>query len=216
MTAMITCLRPTAWASRSAIRYRGMKLVAYALLATASGLPLAVHASPSEAGTRVEAVWKAHSVSFIFRGDHSCMGLQQKLRRLLQSVGARSTLSVQTDACEARDGIVRVRLTFESPAQAGDREAPLSSRERLIARVRGEQTSAVVRFTAVWKSVSFRDRKLGLTHGDCPLLEHVRDFVLPELSVHVVRDELRCWSQFSRAPAPSLAVLALVPDPENG
>ncbi len=193
------------------------------------GLSVAIVAAAIAVGARaqnvadanVEAVWKPQRLNFVYRGYstmYTCRSLQDKLERILLSVGANGEIVLRTYFCDDLTGTARFQIAMESPVEATPeniRELTMhDSQDVLIARVRGQNlpTAAdVERFPAVWKTVSIgRDRKLGLAPGDCELVLALRRQILPRMSVQIVRDNVRCSVHGNIAP-PRLVVSALVP-----
>jgi hypothetical protein len=52
-----------------------------------------------------------------------------------------------------------------------------------------------------------------LTPGDCELVQQLRRQILPKMSVHIIRDNVRCSAGFGEIAPPQLTVSALVPAP---
>jgi hypothetical protein len=181
------------------------------------------HADPGPDDAATEAVWKTQRIAFVYQGYstfYSCSGLHRTLQRILVNVGARDGIRLQTYYCDDRSGAARFELTIESPVEATPENVreltTYDSRDELVATVRGERLPSaedLPRFPAVWKTVSFaRDRNMRLAPGDCELVQELRRQILPRMSVHVIRDNVRC-SAFGTIAPPQLTVSALVPAP---
>jgi hypothetical protein len=192
----------------------------YAVVALLAMVPAAVMADSTE--QEVTAVWKAQQVNFEYRGYstmYSCRSLEDKLEIMLRTVGAREDVRLQSYVCDEQLGIARFQISMQSPVIASEeniRELTThDSKDELAARVNGEQLPGapdLERFPAVWKKVSFaRDRYMRLERGDCELVEQLRRQILPRMSVHVVKDTVRCSSAFGNIGSPRLIVSALVP-----
>ncbi len=191
--------------------------VAYITIAT----PLAAGADAPADGESVEAVWKAQQVNFEYRAystTYSCRALEDKLELILRSVGAREDVQLRSYACDEQIGIARFQISLQSPVVASEanlRELTThDAKDELIARVNGEELPSaadVPRFPAVWKTVSFaRDRRMRLGRGDCELVQQLRRQILPRMSVHIVKDNVRCSSSLGNVGPPRLTVSALV------
>jgi hypothetical protein len=176
----------------------------------------------ADAAPPVEAVWMPQKLSFQYRDDaimFSCSSLRQKVERVLLKIGVRAQTMVRGFDCNQLTHLVRVDISLESPVEATEenvrRITDFTSREELIARVRGEKLPTaedLERFPAVWKEVSLgRDSAIGLDRGDCALLQQLRTYVLPRLSVRIVKDDRHCSSGLVRRMAPKMTVMALVP-----
>jgi hypothetical protein len=181
-----------------------------------------VEAGVADTTPAIEAVWMPQKLSFHFRAEgimFSCSSLRQKVEGILLKVGARAQTIVHSFDCSEVSRIVRFEIALHSPVEATEenvrRITDFNSREQLIARVRGEKLPTAVdleRFPAVWKEVTLgKDSRIGLTRGDCALLQQLRTYVLPKLSVQIIKDS-SCSTEFTRGIAPQLKVLALVPD----
>jgi hypothetical protein len=169
----------------------------------------------------VEAVWKPQRVNFVYRGYstfYSCRSLQQKLEKILRTVGARGRIELRTYSCDDELPIARFQIALISPVEATQENVEqltsYDARDELVARVRGEQLAGaedLPRFPAMWKTISFaRSREMRLEPGDCELVQQLRRHILPRMAVQIVNDRLRC-SQFGNIAKPQLTVSALVP-----
>ena len=167
------------------------------------------------------AVWQVQVLNFVYRGYstlYTCAGLREKLRDILQSLGARGDLQLGSYNCEGGSSVARFQIKLASPIEATPRNVhaltTYDSRDELIARARGEvlpTAQDLPRFKAEWKTVSFaRNRRMRLAPGDCDLVQQLRQQILPRMSVHVVNDDLRCSRAFVNYGAPRLTVAALV------
>lgn len=211
--------------SRSTRRWTAMAAWRLTGLATLATLGVA-RAEPHPDDAATQAVWMTQTITFVYRGYstiYSCGGLQRTLERVLVGVGApRDGIRLQAYSCDDRSGWARFELTFVSPIEATPENVraltTYDSRDALVAKVRGERLPGaedLPRFPAVWKTVSFaHDRKMKLAPGDCELVQELRKQVLPKMSVHIIRDDVRCSSFGSIAPA-QLTVSALVPAPPS-
>lgn len=203
----------------NAMRGRGwwLNFARAAVVLLAAGLANA----QSPADGVVEAVWKPQRVNFAYHGYstlYSCGGLQQKLEKILSTVGARGGIEMRAYSCDDATAVARFQIVLTSPVEATPENVgqltTYDAHDELVARVRGEQlTSAedLPRFPAVWKTISFaRSREMRLAPGDCELVLQLRRHILPRMAVHVVNDQVRC-SQFGNIGKPQLTVSALVP-----
>jgi hypothetical protein len=190
--------------------------IAYITIATAAAADAPVD------GESVQAVWKPQQMNFEYRGystTYSCRSLEDKLELILRSVGAREDVQLQGYACDEQIGIARFQISLQSPVVASEenvRELTAhDAKGELIARVNGEKLPSAAempRFAAVWKTVSFaRDRRMRLERGDCELVQQLRRQILPRMSVHIVKDNVRCSSSTGNIGPPRLTVSALVP-----
>lgn len=189
-----------------------------AVLVLAAGVANAQ--SPADESV-VEAVWKPQRMNFVYRGYstlYSCRGLQEKLQKILTTVGARGGIELRAYSCNDELSIARFQIALTSPVEATpenvEQLTTYDAHEELVARVRGERLATaedLQRFPAVWKTISFaRSRDMKLAPGDCELVQQLRRHILPRMAVQIVNDQVRC-SQFGNIGKPQLTVSALVP-----
>jgi hypothetical protein len=193
-------------------------------IAWAAALLLAgsAHAEAQPDSAVVEAVWKPQRINFVYRGYstlYSCGGLQEKLERILTTVGARgSSIELRVYSCDDALSTARFEIALASPVEATPENVQeltsYDARDELVAHVRGEQLASAAdlqRFPAVWKTISFaRSREMKLAPGDCELVQQLRRHILPRMSVQIVSDHVQC-SAFGNIGKPQLVVSALVP-----
>jgi hypothetical protein len=199
-------------------RGRSIQFAWAAVLVLAAGVADAQSAADESV---VEAVWKPQQMNFVYRGYstlYSCRGLQDKLEKILTTVGARGRIELRTYSCDDGLAIARFQIVLTSPVEATpenvEQLTAYDSRDELVARVRGEQLASaedLPRFPAVWKTISFaRNRQMRLAPGDCELVLQLRRHILPRMAVQIVNDRVRC-SEFGNIGKPQLTVSALVP-----
>jgi hypothetical protein len=209
------------WVSRFPARAWLGVAIAYIAIAA----PFAAVADAPGEGQSVEAVWKPQQVSFEYRGystTYSCRSLEDKLKLILRTVGAREDVQLHSYACDEQIGIARFQIALQSPVVASAENlrelTTYDAKGELIARVNGERLPSAAdlpRFTAVWKTVSFaRDRRMRLERGDCELVQQLRRQILTRMSVHIVKDNVRCSASMGNVGPPRLTVSALVPAEE--
>lgn len=168
----------------------------------------------------VEAVWRVQSLRFAYSGYatvYSCDSLLEKVRGILQVVGARETMRIRSWGCTDMVTHGFMEITLESPVEATPENVQAlttyDSTQQLVARVRNERldrAEELPRFPATWKSVSMKDKPLKLGPSDCELVEQLRRDVFPRMSVHIERDRLMCSVAFGNIGQPQLRVAALV------
>ena len=192
--------------------------VSAVLLLAAAGV---ASAGSQQDDVAIEAVWKPLRMSFVYSGSgtlYSCSGLQAKLENILTSVGARGGVELRIDSCDDELAIARFQILLASPVAATPQNlhelTSYDARDELIAGVRGERLATaeqLQRFPAVWKTISFAtSREMKLAPGDCDLVKQLRKHILPQMSVRIVSDRVRC-SPFGNISRPQLTVSALVP-----
>jgi hypothetical protein len=202
---------------------RVLCITAVSLSVTLSSSAVARSPQPvsSETLQIVEAVWKVQSLDFAYSGYatvYSCDALREKVRDILQVLGARETMRIRSWGCTDMLTHGRMEITLESPVEATPENVraltSYDSTQELVARVRNERldrAEELPRFPATWKTVSMRDKPLKLGPSDCELVEQLRRDVLPRMSIRVERDRLRCSVAFGNIGQPQLRIAALVP-----
>lgn len=199
----------------------GGRLIAIAWAAVLVLAGSVAHAESQPDPAVVEAVWKPQRINFVYRGYstlYTCSGLQEKLEKILTTVGARGGIELRAYSCDDALAIARFEIALTSPVEATPENVEelttYDARDALIARVRGERLASaedLQRFPAVWKTISFaRSREMRLEPGDCELVLQLRRHILPRMSVQIVSDRVRC-SEFGNIGRPQLTVSALVP-----
>ena len=175
----------------------------------------------------VQAVWMQQSFDFHYQSFttfYSCSSLAEKVRRILTELGAEPKTKVRVSGCDSSSGIARmpiVRISISSPFEAtpatlADLEKTRPVRE-LAARVRNDRASGIEldeQFPAQWKRVSLSRGSLGLSPGDCELVEQIERKLLPKLAVRVVSSDMRCTPNQLTLGQPKLEVEALAELPK--
>src|SRR3984885_15112550 len=127
-------------------------------------------------------VWQKHDYSFQFLGfttTYSCDGLATKLQLLLIAAGARADAKSTSGACSrgygTPDTFARAYLKFYTlaPVGTGSKRGPP--------------------INGAWRSVALADRSpRELRLGDCELVEHFRDKVLPLFTTRNIDNRMTC------------------------
>jgi hypothetical protein len=181
----------------------------------------------------VQAVWKLQTFDFHYQSFttfYSCSSLSEKVRRILVELGGDEQTKVRVSGCEAGSSIALmplVRVTMASPVEATPEALAELQKTRpvreLAARVRNDRSKNVdlnahvdidAQFPALWKRVSLSRGALGLSPGDCELIEQIERKVLPKLAVRVVASDMRCMPNQLSMGQPKLEVDALADLPK--
>jgi len=168
-------------------------------LAVAGATAVAATAPEPAAGS---AVWVEKDLSFTYMGFtsyYSCDGVRDKVRYVMQQVGARPGFKVTVGGCVNMTGpeiMPRVRVRAALPRIATPEVlAELAhdrSRRELAAREQGGGASAAVdtttaQFPAQWRTLQFRGTPSSdVQDGDCELLEQLVHEVLVPMGVREV------------------------------
>lgn len=173
----------------------------------------------------VNAVWVEHELSFTFMGvtsHYSCDGLRDKVRRILQDLGARPGFKVTSRGCihlTGPDRMPGVRIVAALPREATPEVvgqlASDASRKQLAARATGGPAAeATAQFAARARRVDFRSGPTGYVQdGDCELMEQLRDDLFPRLGVRVVEHDIDCVPHQINPGAVRMTVEVLEPVP---
>jgi hypothetical protein len=212
---------------------RWLRRVGLVALLVTPGAPMADPRDlpPAAAGTPVQAVWVEHEASFTYFGQtafYSCDGLRDKVRYLLQQVGARTDdLKVRVSCMQPGGGVEvmpHVRVSARLPAEATPellQQRAHDPRRELVARVRGEGDTAeavTAQFPAVARIVEFDGRRGSrIEDGDCELLEQMVQRVFTPMGITVADGSrlscLRHQVSFGSVRL-RLATLQKAPDPD--
>jgi hypothetical protein len=191
------------------------------------GVVLLATARAADSEQPVPAMWKVQRIDFPYQAftvAYECRSLEDKVARILKTLGAHADTRVIATGCEFNrvSRSLFLRVTTATPVEATDEYkqelAKDKSRQELIARFGGKNKVDMEEFPAVWKRVELsRDRKLDLAPGDCELLETLRDRVFPKLAIKVVEDSVRCTPNQLGFSTPTLTVDVLVraPSPDE-
>jgi hypothetical protein len=159
----------------------GLGLVAAILMASASiGAPSAA----------LPAVWKEQSIDFVYFGRtsrYSCDGMRDKLRAILETMGARRDIRAVAAGCPANsdprdllESSPTVHLVFSSPALPDASAKPAHA---------GDLTPIDAQFEAFTIAAdAFRN----MQPGDCELVEEFVRQVLPKLATRNVKTDVTC------------------------
>jgi hypothetical protein len=196
--------------------------VLLAVLLTASTMTGIAKAGAANAQAHVAAVWRPQIVKFEYRAGntlYTCRSLQRKIERILLQVGTRERARFRRFYCGELSHIVSVEIALMTPLEATDenlrRLTDYDSREILVARVHGQRLPGAADlqvFPAAWRRMTLPGMRFG--HGDCELLQQLRQQVLPKLSVRIVSSNLeQCSTVLGKGRAPHLVVQALIAQP---
>jgi len=153
-------------------------------------------AAPAETGQQ-PATWQMHEVTLDYMGfttRYSCDGLRDKLRWVLNALGARADSRVERSGCTRLgepERLPSVKITAWT----------------LQAAAAPAQPGAI---DATWKAVNLAAFG-GLDRGDCELAEAIRKTVLPLFTVRAMQYSTSCIPHQETAGAVTFRLEALVP-----
>ena len=149
-------------------------------------------AAPARADPTVEAIWRVQQLPFNYhstRTAYSCSGLQERIRAILQAVGAHESVAVEVQ-CLGGELLhsARASIAIATPIEATDENILAATRfepyELMVARLRGvtlPSATNIERFAASWRRISLS--QLQLKMSDCDLLDGLRGQVFPRLRI---------------------------------
>lgn len=142
------------------------RFVPWLMLATAPCLPALAGEAAGPAAT-VEAHWQSVPLEFNYSGFttlYSCYGLEDKVKLLLRTLGAREGAKVVATGCDSGTGVNVSRFAFVH----GEFQVLLP----------GPAADPAQTVQATWKPVEVRaDHPLTVGEGDCELIEQLKPVV---------------------------------------
>ena len=187
-------------------------------LCAGSLLPLAAFAEQKELSA--QARWRAQEIRYTYNGitnAYNCDSAEQRLRAILIALGAHERTQVKARGCEPRGVAISffITITTATPVLLGSASAGTSSGPEQRALLTTLDLKPDETFVAELKVIDMsQQRQLKLQSGDCELLRGLRNNVLPQLSMKVIRDNISCNSNGVGQRQPGLTVAALVPKPK--
>jgi hypothetical protein len=188
-------------------------------------------ATPSaDAAATVNAVWVEHELTFTYMpltSYYSCDGLRDKVRWILEELGAKPDFKVKSRGCIELQGPevfpgVKIVAAFPAPAtpELLSQLASEASTRELAARATGKANpvaEATAQFPARVRRVEFKSGRSSLDDlqdGDCELMEQLlRSHVFDELGVKVVEEQISCVPRQISIGAVRMTVEVLEPAP---
>jgi hypothetical protein len=208
------------------------RLGALVLLGLVAGSTARAEVGSTAAAPPVQAVWVEHDVNFTYVGRttyYSCDGLRDKVRYILEQVGARKKDLKVNVGCFNTSGVefmphVRIHAVMPTPAtpEVLAQLATEAPKRELIARVKGSgegTDAATAQFPATWNRVVFDGgRNYRVADGDCELFEQMVREVFVPLGVRVAPEtRLTCLHHDIATGAVLVKVdrLARLPEPDQ-
>jgi hypothetical protein len=170
------------------------------------GMAASSIAHSDEVAPPVKAVWQVQEIFLSYVGYttfYSCDSFKDKVRSMVETLGAHESSMVATAGCTELTGPERfpgARLILATPRAATPEvlaaNAKDEKRPALLAKLqrKGKPALDAGEFDAVRKVVALNIKEPGsLTGaGDCELVEHIRDKVVTKLDARIVKDEVSC------------------------
>jgi hypothetical protein len=186
-------------------------------------------ARADDATDATQAIWKTQQIQFNYFGftsTYTCDGLRDRVRAILQQVGADKDMQVSTFGCGAMDRPTRLpslKIVVSTPVPATpenlaavSKQAEDQPSDKKTSRKHPLRVDTTDQFPAVWRTVDFRKSNVQARSGECELMEQLRDQVFKKLSVRIVEDHLNCIPNQISIGQPDFKVAALVPAPKDG
>lgn len=183
-------------------------------------VPLVGHAQTTvvESPPPVYAVWVEKNIEFTYMGFtsfYSCDGLRDKLRWVLEEIGARPGFKVTVVGCinTGPDRMPHARITAAMPQPATPELLAELAKEP---SQRDQAAPPISQFPARTRQVEFKDDPLDhIEDGDCELVEQLRDNVFIPLGARVVEDHMSCTPRQLNLGGVRLTIEVLEPVPEK-
>ena len=159
-----------------------------AILACSLLLALAAQAAPT-AEPGPAATWQPRKLEFTYMGitaRYSCDGIEQKVRDILVTLGARKDVHVRASGCDmgAGSGLGRISRTAMVEAEFN----------ALVPEASGATPAAAAHVRTAWVPVELRaDRPRFLGAGDCELIEQLRDVLLKDFTLRNTEYRAACF-----------------------
>jgi hypothetical protein len=154
----------------------------------------------------VQAVWTAKPLRFTYMGftsKYSCDGLRDKLRGVLQDLGARDDLKLNATGCSGG---------FGRPTPFPGVSATINVLEPLDDKSPAPNTPLI---SAHWKTVVVAPRGEPLAAaGECELIEQVKTRILPLFSIRNEEYSSTCIPNQLQPGGTRLKVDVLIADPK--
>jgi hypothetical protein len=171
----------------------------------------------AKAADSAQVTWKPQEIRYSYTGfttAYSCEGAEDKLERILKTLGAHPNTKVRATGCPpsrpSKDFFVTVTTATPVPVTAGKTEDRPDG--KVLRDLRLDEAALTKSFAAERKTVDLsKDRELNLQPGDCELLEGLRDHVLPKLGLEIVEDRVSCTPHQLSIQTPTLKVAAWLP-----
>jgi hypothetical protein len=174
---------------------------------------------PPFIGVPEEAIWHIQQFDLHFRGErgryHSCATLHQKIRGIMEAIGAGHVSVSISCAREALVNNALARVSTAMPIAATPENiraaTTFDSETALVTRLHGKQLptpETIERFPAQWRTIEVKSvHGIRLGPEDCDLLEDMDKQIFAHLdSVRILTKDFRC----QRRLRPMLIVEALV------
>jgi hypothetical protein len=170
-------------------------------------------------GTPQEAIWRIQEFDLHFRGAggryHSCAALHQKIRGIMEAIGAGGVSVSISCSREALVNHALARVATAMPIAATPENiraaTTFTTESALVARLRGRSLptpATIERFPAEWRTIEVkRIHGVWLTPEDCDLLQDMDEQIFTRMDfVRIVNKGFGCRGR----TRPTLIVEALV------
>jgi len=154
------------------------------LVLAAASLPLLGTAFAARAESVESAVWKERKVQLHYYGyttAYTCNGLEDKVKQILVTFGARKDAKVTASGCEngtnAPSRSAWIAATFHTlqPGAPGDKEAPVMAK---------------------WETVELGPgRPLSMGAGECEVVDALRKTITANFTLRDTDYRANCWAR---------------------
>jgi hypothetical protein len=145
----------------------------------------------------LDAIWHVQTLPFEYRSlntYYDCDALEQRVRSMLELMGARPPVVVHTNCGEIPANQIHVQIIVATPVPATEDNVRAATtfdpKDELVARMRQLSLPTAVdieRFPAQWQR-----RHVRITQGDCDLMRDIHEQIVPKLSVRTLSKKVNC------------------------
>ncbi len=145
----------------------------------------------------IEAIWYVQTLPFEYHSMNTyfdCEALEQRLRSMLELMGARQPVVVHSNCGDVPAKQIRVQIVVATPVPATDENVRAAthfdSKDELVARMRGTSLPTAAdleRFPAQWQR-----RHVRISQSDCDLMRGIHEQIVPKLSMRSMSRKVNC------------------------
>jgi hypothetical protein len=166
----------------------------------------------------LEAIWRVQTLPFEYHSlntFYDCDALEQRVRAMLELMGARPPVVVRTNCGRVPAKHINVQIIVATPIPATEENVraatTFDSKDELIARMNGYSlpTAADIKpFSAQWQR-----RNVRIAQSDCDLIRGIHEQIVPKLSVRSVSKKVSCPRISSLRTRMQYEALIALPEP---
>lgn len=145
----------------------------------------------------IEAIWHVQAFPFEYHSlstYYDCEALEQRLRAMLDLMGARQPIVIHSSCGAIPAKQIRVQIIVATPVPATEENVraatEFDSNDELVARMRGgtlPTAADLERFPA-----RRQRRHVRISHGDCDLMRGIHEQIVPKLAMRSASRKVNC------------------------